>query len=105
MNTEYINFTEKMKSLHTEICKAIANLMLNNNVRELNVLTDIRIENKFTGDIQEDEVTKICLNDDNEVIALTDYDDEINILHNQYIVPCSIIDLYEQAYMELEGNK
>lgn len=114
---KHVDFDQERKKLHEKMCKEIAFVMAATGVKELDLLgtdathTIIMMEDKFTGETTEIEVEKVILNGDNfahvdfgEVTVTTVdgcyWDDEINILHNQYVIPCSVRDLYETVFEE-----
>lgn len=114
---KHVDFLQERKKLHEKICKEISFVMAATGTKELNLLstnathTIIMMEDKFTGETTEIEVQKVILNGGNfahvdfgEVTVTTVdgcyWDDEINILHNQYVIPCSIMDLYETVFEE-----
>lgn len=124
-NITHVDFVKKMKDLHGEICNEIALLMRVHHVTELDLLgTDashaiIQMEDKFTGETSEVEVEKVILHEEEATatpygqfgevyITSADWgyaDEEICLRHNQYIIPCSIRDLYETVYEELEVKR
>lgn len=110
----HINFRQKMKDLHRDMCNEIASLMRQSNTKELDLLgtdashTSICMESRW-GETREIEVEKVLMNEDGEVtITSTDWehsDEDVNILSNRYVVPCSVRDLYETVYEELVVKK
>ena len=108
---KHIDFDQEIKKLHERMCKEIAFVMAATGVRELNILGDatIKMEDKFTGDITDCKVNKVIRfgsvkpsnSDYGEVeVELNSftYDYNINILHNQYVIPCSIEELYNTVF-------
>lgn len=83
-------------------------------VRELNILGDatIKMEDKYTGDITDCKVNKVIRFGSEkpsnsyygevevELNSFT-YDYNVNILHNQYVIPCSVQDLYDTVFDKL----
>ena len=114
LKEQRVDYRPRIKALHDEICTEIAGLMWRHHARTLKLLdsdashTFILMENKFTGDVNEVEVERVYLNDENEVeVSSCDWgweDMTINIKHNQYIKPLSITGLYETVYEELVIN-
>lgn len=114
---KHVDFNEAIKELHKKICTEIAFIMTATGVKELNILGDatIKMEDKFTGDITDCKVMKVILKggdlsyvDYGEVeveLNRFTYDYNINILHNQYIIPCSIKELYEAVFEECVTNR
>lgn len=114
---KHVDFNEAIKELHKKICTEIAFIMAATGVKELNILGDatIKMEDKFTGDITDCKVMKVILKGGDlsyvdygevevELNSFT-YDYNINILHNQYIIPCSIKELYETVFEECVTNR
>lgn len=114
---KHVDFNEAIKELHKKICTEIAFIMAATGVKELNILGDatIKMEDKFTGDITDCKVMKVILKsgdlshvDYGEVeVKLNSftYDYNINILHNQYVIPCSVQELYEAVFEECVTNR
>ena len=114
---KHVDFNEAIKELHKKICTEIAFIMAATGVKELNILGDatIKMEDKFTGDITDCKVMKVILKGGDlshvdygevevELNSFT-YDYNINILHNQYVIPCSIKELYEAVFEECVTNR
>lgn len=114
---KHVDFSQKMKELHLAMCKEIAFVMAATGVKELNILGDatIKMEDKFTGDITDCEVNKVILKNGDlshvdygevevELNSFT-YDYNINLLHNQYVIPCSIDGLYEAVFEKCDTNR
>lgn len=114
---KHVDFNEAIKELHKKICTEIASIMAATGVKELNILGDatIKMEDKFTGDITDCKVMKVILKGGDlsyvdygevevELNSFT-YDYNINILHNQYIIPCSVQELYETVFEECVTNR
>lgn len=114
---KHVDFSQKMKELHQAMCKEIAFVMAATETKELDLLgTDashaiILMEDKFTGDTSEVEVEKVILHggdlshvDYGEVVITTVdgyyVNEEINIMYNQYVIPCSVQQLYEVVFEE-----
>lgn len=115
---KHIDFDKEIKKLHERMCKEIAFVMAATGVRELNILGDatIKMEDKFTGDITDCKVNKIIRfgsekpsnSDYGEVeVELNSftYDYNVNILHNQYVIPCSIEELYDTVFEKCVTRK
>lgn len=119
---KHVDFSQKMKELHLAMCKEIAFVMAATETKELDLLgTDtghvtIKMEHKFTGETVDIEVKKVILKNDNfsEVnygeVYITSPDwnfceDEICISKNQYVIPCSIEELYEAVFEECVTNR
>lgn len=117
IHPKHVDFGQKIKELHKDMCNEIAFVMAATGTKELDLLgtdashTIILMEDKFTGETSEVEVEKVILHGGDlshvsfgEVAVTTvdgNYiDDEINILHNQYVIPCSVRDLYETVFEE-----
>lgn len=123
-SVNHVNFTEKMRELHSEMCNEIALLMRVHHVHELNLSGSdashavIMMEDKFTGNTLEVEVEKVILHEDEAKaepysqfgeVFVTSSDmgysgEEIAVRQNQYVIPCSVRDLYEAVY-EILGTK
>lgn len=114
---KHVDFNEAIKELHKKICTEIAFIMAATGVKELNILGDatIKMEDKFTGDITDCKVMKVILKGGDlsyvdygevevELNSFT-YDYNINILHNQYVIPCSVQELYEAVFEECVTNR
>ena len=113
---KHVDFNEAIKELHKKICTEIAFIMAATGVKELNILGDatIKMEDKFTGDITDCKVMKVILKggdlshvDYGEVeVELNNftYNYNINILHNQYVIPCSVQELYETVFEKCVKN-
>lgn len=113
---KHVDFNEAIKELHKKICTEIAFIMAATGVKELNILGDatIKMEDKFTGDITDCKVMKVILKGGDfsqvdygevevELNSFT-YDYNINILHNQYVIPCSVQELYETVFEKCVKN-
>jgi len=114
---KHIDFDKEIKKLHEKMCKEIAFVMAATGVKELNILGDttIKMEDKFTGDIADCKVNKVILKGGQpspseygevevELNSFT-YDNGVNILHNQYVIPCSIEELYNTVFEKCVTSK
>lgn len=119
---KHVDFSQKMKELHLAMCKEIAFVMAATETKELDLLgTDaghvtIKMEHKFTGETVDIEVKNVILKNDNfsEVnygeVYVTSPDwnfceDEIYISKNQYVILCSIEELYNRVFDECVTNR
>ena len=116
MTTQYyIDFYKKRKQLHNEMCKAIAALMKEHGVKEID-LSSTNADNAFfshekygADSLEELKVNKVVLDEDGDVYVTTDetlYEEqEFYLTQNINIVLCSIETIYESVYQVLEqGN-
>ena len=114
---KHVDFDQEIKKLHESMCNELAFVMAATGVKELDILGDatIMIEDKFTGDITDCKVNKVILKDGDlshvdygevevELNSFT-YDYNINLLRNQYVIPCSIKELYDTVFEKLVTNK
>lgn len=114
---KHMDFDKEIKKLHERMCTEIAFLMAATETKELNILGDatIKIEDKFTGDIADCKVNKVILKGEEtteceygevevELNSFT-YDYSINIRHNQYVIPCSIEELYNTVFQKCVTRK
>lgn len=114
LQEQKVDYRARMKALHDEICTEIAGLMLRHHVRKMKLMesdaarTCVLMEDKFTDNVEEVEVDKVFLNDENEVeISSCNWSwtgETINIKYNRHIKPLSIVDLYDTVYEELVIN-
>ncbi len=114
---KHVDFDQEIKKLHESMCNELAFVMAATGVKELDILGDatIMIEDKFTGDITDCKVNKVILKGGDlshvdygevevELNSFT-YDYNINLLRNQYVIPCSIKELYNTVFEKLVTNK
>jgi len=114
---KHVDFDKEIKKLHERMCTEIAFVMATTETKELNILGDatIKIEDKFTGDITDCKVNKVILKGEEtteceygevevELNSFT-YDYSINIRHNQYVIPCSIEELYNTVFQQCVTRK
>ena len=114
---KHVDFDKEIKKLHERMCTKIAFVMAATETKELNILGDatIKIEDKFTGDITDCKVNKVILKGEEtteceygevevELNSFT-YDYSINIRHNQYVIPCSIEELYNTVFQKCVTRK
>lgn len=114
---KHVDFDKEIKKLHERMCTEIAFVMAATETKELNILGDatIKIEDKFTGDITDCKVNKVILQGEEtseceygevevELNSFT-YDYNINIRHNQYVIPCSIEELYNTVFQKCVTRK
>ncbi len=105
----HIDFLRNLKDLHQEICREIARIMCKAHVRCLDLLgTDadhaIIEMDKYSVGYENVEVEKVFLTEASDehpfgevyVTSVDEgyFEDEIYIANNQYIRPCSVLDLY-----------
>ena len=114
---KHVDFDKEIKKLHERMCTEIAFVMAATKTKELNILGDatIKIEDKFTGDITDCKVNKVILKGEETTeceygeveVKLNSftYDYSINIRHNQYVIPCSIEELYNTVFQKCVTRK
>jgi len=100
---EYVDFKAEIKNLHEKMCKEIAAVMKATGTKKMELLGDatITMENKYLDEINEMKVLTVLLHDDGEVYVIINdlfEENEINILRNQYIIPCGVVNLYEVVF-------
>ena len=111
----HIDFYMRKKRLHNEICDGIRDLITGHDVREVDLLGSnadhafFSVEPEGGDSLQEIEVSRVYLDDDNEVLVdsqdLYLADKMFYLQHNHYIVLCSIDSIYESVYQVLEQGK
>lgn len=105
---KYINFAQKIKDLHTEMCNEIAFLLKATDTRELDLLgtdashTTVFYYDKYENTTTEVEVKKVTLDESGEVFVTTlddsGYSEEVYI---QFIESSSARNLYETVFEKL----
>jgi len=115
IHVQYNDFDKELLDLHKKVCNEIAKLMSLHGIDRIEMPeVEFRMQEKYY-DCKVDcyaDVVKLDKGVTNEqpygdvLIESADfeYDEEVSIYHSQYVIPCSIIDLYKEIYKKLEGD-
>lgn len=109
---KHVDFTTKKRELHKTICQEIASVMAATGTKELDLRNrnsvTIQMEHKFTGETIDVEVLTVTLKNDDIYITSPDWnycEEEICISKNQYVIPCSIEELYNAVFEICVNNQ